>query len=505
MAGEDLTLRAVLEAVLDAKGFEDFKTRVEDAAATAKKSGGGAEEAGGHFDRLGRILPRQAFSMLSQEMLRNAGVQQGLGPLTRVSTIALESLAAAGHLTTGALAGATLGISLLLPLIAALVIKSDETADASKRVQVDTDTLVETYEKLRAKTGHLSKSQEEYLKVLKEVQAEERKQAEEAIEAQIRAQDKLIASTMSLWGATKLYFKETLDFYRGKRETLSLDQRMLEITEKARKEQERLAAELENLRKAHQLGYKSAQDQAAAELDAAEKAKVAAEKAADAAKKLAEYRLNLFQRTEAELAQLAIDRAETTFDREKAIARQEALLLQIQLSSALKLGATEDQMNKLREVGHLRLLTRIRAEEKKYATERAKQIEDGIRKNREEAEAVIANLEKIRALEKAAHDAKIAERQETADAMAQTANMAVSVFGKNKALAIAAAIADTYAAANKALASGAPPWNFVMMALTIAMGIKNVQSIRAASPEGGFDDPGNDAIVNEAFRNVGRR
>lgn len=506
MAGEELTLKAVLEAVLDARGFDEFKAKIEESAASAKQSGAAAEEGGGHFDKLGKRLPHAAFQILSQEMLRNVGVQQGLGPLTHVSTAALESLAAAGHLTTGALAGATLGISLLLPLIAALAMKSDETADASKRVQVDTDTLVETYEKLKAKTGHLTRAQEDYLKVLKELQAEERRAAEEGIEAQIRAQDKLISSTMSLWGATKLYFKETLDFYRGKRETLSLDERMLEITDKARKEQARLGAELENLRKAHELGYKSAEDQANAELEAAEKAKVAAEKAAEAAKKLADYRLNLSQGLETALAQLAVERAETTFDREKAIARQEGILLEQQLHAAIKLGATDRQMDQIRELSHLRTITRIRAEEKKYVTEREKQIADGIKKNHDEAAAKIADIEKVRALEKAAADEKKAQTQLYWDMAAASFQAASMIFGKNKSLAIASAIMDTLAAANKAMVGPPPvPWSLPFVALALATGYKNVQAIKSAGSEGGFDDPGNDALVNEAFRNVGRR
>ena len=49
-----------------------------------------------------------------------------------------------------------------------------------------------------------------------------------------------------------------------------------------------------------------------------------------------------------------------------------------------------------------------------------------------------------------------------------------------EALTIAAAIADTYAGANKALASGPPPFNFAAAAGVVAAGLANVASIRQA-------------------------
>ena len=47
-----------------------------------------------------------------------------------------------------------------------------------------------------------------------------------------------------------------------------------------------------------------------------------------------------------------------------------------------------------------------------------------------------------------------------------------------EALTISAALADTYAGANKALAAGAPPFNFIAAASVVAAGLANVQSIR---------------------------
>jgi len=498
----DLSLRAVLEAVLDSKGFEEFKSKVEQAADDAKRSSAGAQEAGGHFDSLGRRLPHAAFDILSREMLRNAGIQQGLGPLTRISTGALESLAAAGKLTGSAFAGATLGLSLLIPLIAMLTMKSDEAKETTAAVKEDTDSLVEAYEQLRAKTGHLTKAQQEYLDVLREVQKEERRAAEESIQAQIREQEKLIKSTLSLWGATKLLVSGMVDHQIKGEKFESVEDRMATITDKARKEIERLGTELVALKGAHDAGFKSAGEQARAELDVAEKAEIAAKKVKEAAQKVADFQLQLSQRLAQERAALNLEAAATTADREKAIAEQEAVILEDQIHSALKAGATERQLLEMRAVSHTRVLLRIRAEETKWAKDREKMIEDGIAKNREGAQAVIANLEKIAAVERAEHDAKVARQEQNVDLAQAGVAVATTLFGKNKSVAIAGAIMDTYAAANKALNNPpGPPWSLIYVALAIATGLKNVQAIRSSTPEAGFDDPVNDLLA----RDYGRR
>ncbi len=71
------------------------------------------------------------------------------------------------------------------------------------------------------------------------------------------------------------------------------------------------------------------------------------------------------------------------------------------------------------------------------------------------------------------------------DFKVQSASMAFGALsqlvGENteagKAFAIAQATIDTWAAANKALAAGPPPWNFIMMGAVIAEGLANIAKI----------------------------
>lgn len=77
-----------------------------------------------------------------------------------------------------------------------------------------------------------------------------------------------------------------------------------------------------------------------------------------------------------------------------------------------------------------------------------------------------------------------AKKQLTTNAL----NDLMTIVGKNskfgKAIAIVQAIRDTYAGANKALASAPPPFNFISAAATVAAGIANVRQIaRTKEPQ----------------------
>ena len=60
----------------------------------------------------------------------------------------------------------------------------------------------------------------------------------------------------------------------------------------------------------------------------------------------------------------------------------------------------------------------------------------------------------------------------------------------SKRLAQGSAIIDTYAGANKALASGPPPWNFIAAAAVIAAGLANVVKIESTEFAQGGIVPG---------------
>jgi hypothetical protein len=101
-----------------------------------------------------------------------------------------------------------------------------------------------------------------------------------------------------------------------------------------------------------------------------------------------------------------------------------------------------------------------------------------------------------RALNKALSD----ENQARLDAVKTLFSGIASLTKENSKTAIAMqignAIIDTYVAANKALASAPPPFNFVMMAGVIAGGIANIKKIYEQSKKMGVDTGGDNAVSN---------
>lgn len=86
--------------------------------------------------------------------------------------------------------------------------------------------------------------------------------------------------------------------------------------------------------------------------------------------------------------------------------------------------------------------------------------------------------------------------------MSSSSNKTLAAIGKTSAVAIATI--DTYTAANKALASAPPPFNFVLMGAVIAAGLANVASISGvALAQGGIVPArpgGTQAILGEGGR-----
>ncbi len=112
-----------------------------------------------------------------------------------------------------------------------------------------------------------------------------------------------------------------------------------------------------------------------------------------------------------------------------------------------------------------------------------------------EAEHNAKVLENNRALTKALSD----ENQYKLDAVKQLFTGLGALAKENSKTAIAMqignAIIDTYVAANKALASGPPPFNFIMMGGVIAGGLANIKKIYEQSRKMGVDT-GGDAPSN---------
>ncbi len=616
-AGEsDLTLKAVLLAVLDSKGFEDFKQKVEQSAAVAKKSGQGAEEAGGNYDRLGRKLPNAAFAMLSREMLANAGIQGNLGGAARITTIAIEGLA----MGTGAGAGmmAALGAAslLLLPILSAM---RDKTEEQLKAVS-DLNTFglgqwATALEELKRKTGSLTDVQEGLLRSSRELLALEQQKRMSAMQEEISKSELLIMKRTKLGLLDVQAYLLGMNVSDSVRKQLDAYAEIDPVVGEAIAKRKALLAGLLAEGKAREEGkggigetiefYNREQEAVRATADALAQAQKAEQDAAIA--RASALRVGIDSRREEMESALAdeivamrqagnteieIDGYTQRRRREITLAlaaeTNSALLAQDRATRDARRAVFESELaNSKRKMRDARIDETViaryaKAQEAKYAVDEAnlelaliarlkraaeaafadrqQQIAEGLRKNREAAEGIvaiqadlnaetnrleaqgagrakkrhdatrklirqetdeqIALLEKRHATEEQIRQAREnGERRladfewqiavERAEQVAMIGNTVVAAaemaFGRSKATAIASAIINTYEGATKALAQGGI-YGAILAAAVIAFGLAQVNKIRTSNPEkGGFDDPANDAIVAKAFQQFGRK
>ena len=197
---------------------------------------------------------------------------------------------------------------------------------------------------------------------------------------------------------------------------------------------------------------------------------------------------------EAELrAKFAQERADedARIKEEQARERAEALqgLFDLEMEAAAENAALREalEIEALEREREYRLANwNLTEEEKAELTERYEKIIFNTRSRYRRAD-----LENERA-------AALARIEMAATTAQQVATIAAAVFGRNKGIAIAAAIIDTIAASVKAFNQGGGwPTGLLPMAVTLALGYQRVSEIRKTdiSSGRGFDDPANDRLA----------
>ncbi len=176
--------------------------------------------------------------------------------------------------------------------------------------------------------------------------------------------------------------------------------------------------------------------------------------------------------------------------------------LQVQIDSIINLGIQEKITNQERILNNemmtqtmINNMNRLKAEEKKASDKRLADI----KKNLNEEVAYNRKVEdQIAADRKKEHDAEILRQQTRAQnfqatlqfisSLSQSENKTLAAIGK--AAAISQATIDTYVAANRALSSVPPPYNFILASLVTTAGLANVARISGVKmAEGGIVMP----------------
>jgi len=190
--------------------------------------------------------------------------------------------------------------------------------------------------------------------------------------------------------------------------------------------------------------------------------------------------------------------------------------IQAQIDNIITLGIQEQQTNQKRVLDSNITTAQFIANQKRLATESAaalKKKEEDERKHQKEIkaqrdagfQAYRENEEKVRLNDQLTLQQRRENFKSTMNfisSLSTSKNKELAAIGK--AAAITTATIDTYAAANKALASAPPPWNIALAALVTAAGFANVARISGvALAQGGVVLPrsgGTQATIGEAGR-----
>ena len=148
MAADDLKLQLVIQAILDAKGFEEAKTALSGLADTTNKAVGPVKEMSE-----AQNVSRREIRLATAEVLRYSGVTQEAGLIGRLAATGFVALGDAAETANFAIVGATLGLSVLIPLIIEWMGKSKEATEDQKALEEafkhETDALQPYLDKLR--------------------------------------------------------------------------------------------------------------------------------------------------------------------------------------------------------------------------------------------------------------------------------------------------------------------------------------------------------------------
>ena len=436
---EQLDLAIVLKAILDAKGFEDAQKAIKGLKDRANEAAGPLGNAGAAGKKMGESFggTRGPIADLTRVLLVNIGISGQAGVAAKAAGTAMYFLEGAVTGTTVAMAGATLGLSLLIPLIIRWATSTDDQAVTQKELK---EEIVKTLPFLK----------------------------------QYAEQARVIAESTRL----QLALERNKSFREEREELKELN-----------------AGEARRLMLLEAIGKRSAADQAFFDANRDEIQKdrgrlmdlQEAQRAGITVEELYARRIKV----EAEAHTAA---AEATKNREQAQKDLNAAIEEGRLGQA-EIAAKERQ--------------RLLDKDSKALADREKTGKHGKLSPELFKRLTEFDIEKKGLKDLADYDAETkrlrlqGEREYSAamaGAIGQSLGAMSALFGGNKELAIAGAIADTYAGATKALAIYGPtPLGYTVMAATIITGLANVANIRKATPVG-FDDPFSDLLAEKLGR-----
>lgn len=443
MAGENLDLKIIIDTLLHAKGFEEAQAGLNTLTSTTNQAALSAENAAGKQRGLSRELggTRGPVADLTRLLLMNIGVTGAAGETAKAAGMAMMAMGGSvGLVSLGAVA-LVAAVALLLPKLKEWSISADEIEKINAGI---TKELAAQFPGL-----------EEYVIKVANVSAAIREQYD-AVKLLLKAQQQL--------------------------EFIDLAAKIAEHEKQYKKLVESISASGPIWRRVIGLEDNSA---------TATTRRAAESRVLEATLKQERARLDELSVALRTGTVAALVRAEAISKSEEAdrIAKKA-------LDDRLK---SEERLKKIQEES-IRVAFKIKADKAKAEAEEKKQHRADMDRA---AERLLAIQKEKGAVLDEAHAAIAAKRQEnvaaTQNAIA-AGNMLTSLFTQNKAVRIAMALADTYAAAMAAAAEtqGNVYVRIAAAAAVVAQGLIYVANIRKTEP--GFDDPFNDMLASQLGR-----
>ena len=455
MSGETIDLAVIIKTLLDAKGFEEAQAYLKGFKAAANDAKPAAQGLTDEQKKLTREFggTRGALADMTRVLLQNIGVTGPAGEVAKAAGIGFNFLAGGASLVAAGAAGIVAAAALLLPMLIDWAKGTKDTDEATRDLKSSiVGMLPELEEYMR-----LAPKATEELKALYHAQRDQAHDEQRKKIADLTKTINVNQTEIARLRAGTAAYVETLA--KGEVIVHAAVAAKAEDREKADElavANSRLTGALNSLLGAEADGVllgdqvrkmtddlRTASEKRAKALQDEERAQRDLEKAGKS------YTDVINERKQAEIG---------PEDDKRREGEKLGALTQEQIDLLVSLGQTEEQ---------------VEAERKKLTAER----------DQDERESA-AN-----------------KRALMAETTGQAAAGLLSFFGKSKAVAIAQAIADTYAGADKALAQGGF-FGFAMAAAVIAAGLANVNQIRKA--DAGFDVPANDRLAEMYGEKWGR-
>jgi len=408
---QDLKLEIVIQALLDAKGFEDAKANLEGLTGTANKAGAALPKAADGAKKMGESFggTRGPIADVTRVLLLNTGVTGAAGEAAKAAGIGMYFLEGAASAANVAIAGGVAALALLLPKIIEWMSSTKNLGEVTRGLTSDLDDNAEKVDKLAVSMQTANTAATNLLVALhaQAMDAERQKMARMAEEVETYTKN------MAKLG-----------------QVVSDSPHIVALQQQVQLMQE-----------AHAKGLTYAE-------------------------------------TLEKIAASGKPAAVSVTDLNDAIKRQ------MDAQAEGRRFAKQQEMDALNDMRSFTAKQdKIKAKAAADETERILAY-GKLKKAESDADAEAARQKKIEA-------ATVAEMYTNA------ITIGITALTKNKAINIAAAIADTWAGANKALAQGGI-YGIPMAAVIIAQGLANVQHIRETKV--GFDDPFADLTARKLGR-----